>query len=78
MALHPRHRANCADFFATPKQSSFMALNMPEDLQAELEHEAALAGRTWNDYVGSIVNILLGHQPQTSMMRAVWRTSTPE
>lgn len=61
--LDPRHCGNYADFFATPKQSKSVDLNVPEDLQAELEREAALAGRTWNDHIGYIVRILFGHQP---------------
>lgn len=75
--LHPRHRGDCADFFATPKQSQSVDLNVPGDLLEELEHEAARGGRTWNDYVGYILRILRGqHPPDFDDARSVedWRT----
>ena len=62
--IDPRHRGDCADFFATPKQSEWIGLRIPPDLLSELEHEAAGAGRTWNDHLCYILNILDGsHTP---------------
>lgn len=77
MMLYPRHRGDCADFFATPKQSERIDIRIPTDLQSELEHEAARAGHTWNDHMGYIVRILIGHQqPGFDDERSVgdWRT----
>ena len=77
MMLHPRHRGDCADFFATPEQNERIDIQIPPDLQTELEQEAARAGRTWNDHLCYILNVLHGsHTPDFDDASSVedWRT----
>jgi hypothetical protein len=77
MALHPRHRGDCADFFADLDQTEHVQLDGPRSAIGEIEHAAALAGRTWNTQFVYVVEICLGyHQPEFDDGRSVddWRT----
>jgi hypothetical protein len=72
-----RQRADCADFFVTSKLNKALNIQMPTDLFGELEREAALLGRTWNEHTNYIMRILLGHlTPDFDDARTVedWRT----
>jgi hypothetical protein len=77
MVLHPRHRGNCADFFAAPHQTARIDLAGPRPAINELEHAAARAGRTWNDQLNYILELFRGYrQPDFDDERSVedWRT----
>jgi len=43
---------------------------------SEIEHAAALAGRTWNTQLTYVLELCLGYR-QTSTMGAAWRTGAP-
>ena len=77
MVLHPRHRGDCAEFFVTPHQTKSAQLHAPVDVIGEIEHAAAMAGRTWNTQLTYIVELCLGkHLPDFDDGRSVedWRT----
>lgn len=63
MVLHPRHRGDCADFFAAPDQIARVQLDGPVAVIGAIEHAAAQAGRTWNDQFVYVVGLFLGHHP---------------
>ena len=46
MVLNPRHRGDCADFFVATHQTHRVQLDGPADVIGEIEHTAALDGRT--------------------------------
>ena len=46
MVLNPRHRGDCAVFFVATHQTHRVQLDGPADVIGEIEHAAALAGRT--------------------------------
>ncbi|MEO8048666.1 MAG: hypothetical protein ABI684_15380 [Nitrospirota bacterium] len=72
MVLHPRHRGDCAEFFVATDQTKPMIFAGTKDVLAELEHAAALAGRTWNDQVNYVMRICLGRrQPDFDDGRSV-------
>jgi hypothetical protein len=75
MRPHPRHRGDCADFFATAQQPARIALDAP--VSSISEHAAALAGRTWNDQLTYVIDLCLGdHPPDFNDERSTedWRT----
>jgi hypothetical protein len=63
MVLNPRHRWNCAGFFAAPHQTAHIDLAGPRSAINELEHAAARAGRTWNDQLNYILELFRGYRP---------------
>lgn len=76
MALHPRHRGDCADFFADSDQTARIQFDGPVAVIGEIEHAAARAWRTWNTQFVYVVEICLGyHLPDFDDGRTVedWR-----
>ena len=72
MELHPRHRADCAEFFVAPDHDQLVDLQVPADVREELEHTASRTGRTFNHQLNYIINIYLGrHQPDFDDTRSV-------
>lgn len=77
MVLDPRHRGDCADFFAAPDQTARMEVDGPCAAIGELEHAAAKGGRTWNAQLDYVIKVCLGdHLPDFDDGRSVgdWRT----
>jgi hypothetical protein len=75
--VHPRHRGDCADFFATLQQPKRIDLDGPHSAINKLERAAAQAGRTWNDQLIYIFGLFLGyHLPDFDDGRSLedWRT----
>ena len=78
MMLHPRHRADCSEFFdglhQNTKRVDFKA---PDDVISEIGLAAARAGRTWNDQLGYIAELFLGRRPpdfDDARSEEDWRT----
>ena len=63
MALHPRHRGDCADFFADSDQTEHVQLDGPRSAIGEIEHAAARAGRTWNTQLTYVLELCRGYHP---------------
>jgi hypothetical protein len=63
MVLNPRHRGDCADFFVATHQTHRVQLDGPADVIGEIEHAAALAGRTWNTQLTYVLELCLGYHP---------------
>ena len=61
--LHPRHRADCGDFFVAPDQTDRIDFKVPADVINDLEREAFRAGRTWNDQLTYVAEVFLGRRP---------------
>jgi len=77
MMHHPRHRGDCAEFFVATHQTHHGQFDGPVDVIDELEHAAAMAGRTWNDQLTYIMEVCLGKcLPDFDDGRSVedWRT----
>jgi hypothetical protein len=75
--MHPRHRGDCADFFAAQNQTNRIDLDAPGSTIGEIEHAAAKAGRSWCDQFTYLMGVVMGsHLPDFDDARSVedWRT----
>jgi hypothetical protein len=63
MVLNPRHRADCYDLFTAPHQTASVQFDGPAAAIGEIEHAAALAGRTWNTQLTYVLELCLGYHP---------------
>ena len=63
MVLHPRHRADCYDFFTAPHETHRVQFDGPADAICELERGAARVGRTWNAQLTYVLELCLGYHP---------------
>lgn len=56
----PQHRAECFDFYRSPRDTGLIDWRMPPDVIEVLENTAEQANRTWNEQIIYVIQVCRG------------------